>query len=126
MTQNELRLNIPRNTELRLLPIEKLAHCKSERQALRVCLDNAPRSLSDGQWAALLKVTKSQFSEYFREDGDRKKHIPERIRDEAQRLAGNLAINQYWDLKYRHTPVPLSQQERESYLEQRLRALGDE
>lgn len=126
MVQKPLQLNIPRNSNLKLLPVKKLAKCKCEREALRVCLDNAPMDLSNDQWAALLKISKSTFSNYLKPSKDRPRHLPERIRHEAQLLAGNLAITQYWCLKYRHSLVPMGQQEKENYLEQRLKELGDD
>jgi hypothetical protein len=123
MTQTELKLSLPIQGRLRLLPVELLVGCKNEREALRVCLDNAAMSLTDTQWAALLGISKGQLSEYFREDGDKPKHIPERIRMLAQKIANNLAINQYWDLQFRHTPVPMGHNEEVRMLEQRLEAL---
>lgn len=114
---------MPLHGRLRLLPIELLAGCKSERKALRICLDNAPLSLTDRQWATLLGISKGRLSEYLKEDAENPKHIPERIKFEAQKLANNLAINQYWDLLYRHTPVPMGHIEEVSLLEKRLEAL---
>lgn len=85
--------------DMRLLPIEKIAVLKSEREAMRLCFDEYNRThedpLQDWQWAALLEITKGQFSEYMNEGGDRRKHPPEKLRNRIERLTGIKAISQY-------------------------------
>jgi hypothetical protein len=99
MRQQQLSLEVPMQRDMRLLPIEIIAVLRSEREAMRLCFDEYNRThvdiLQDWQWAALLEITKGQFSEYMNEGGDRRKHPPEKLRNMIERLTGVKAISQY-------------------------------
>src|SRR5688500_2815662 len=99
MKQSQLNLEIPMQRTMRLLPIEEIAPLKTEKEAIRLCLDAYNRNredvLEDWQWAALIGISKGLFSEYLKDKPAKPKHPPEKFRRKVQRLTGFCAIDQY-------------------------------
>lgn len=108
-------LGLPMRRTLRFVPIEIIAEIKTEKGAIRMCLDEYNKSRStedqvlDWQWAALCGIKKGLFSEYMSEKN--KKHPPEPFRDKIEQLTGYALITQYHAFKRGLKLVPIEENE---------------
>lgn len=85
---------------VRELPKDEVAMCSTIFEAYRLCMRRSIVWRSQETWAELLGMTKGAFNQVLNGgSSDRKRHMPDSVRRNLQKLAGNKAINQWEDLE---------------------------
>lgn len=79
-------------------PVYLVAQCRTYKEAVELCMALSIVKRSRSNWADLLGMTSGTLSMILNGSGERKRNLDPALFTKIQKLAGNRAINQWFDM----------------------------
>lgn len=104
MNQTNLALLAPMTFEIREIDSRLVGQCKTYKQAVALCMSQAKTPYTRERWAYMLDMSKGTLNTILdgeRREDKRKRNLDPSLFSEIQRIAGNQAINQWFQMELR-------------------------
>lgn len=101
--QRTIPLGVHRVADIRDVPAHLVALCRDYVDAVNLCMNESNVKRTRRTWAGLLGMNEGSLNIILNRGGtsERKRNLDANLFDAIQRLAGNRAISQFFDLQSR-------------------------